>query len=76
MAGLVVVEAELRFDTMTVDYLAFGPDFEEAGTGEAAGEYTCELTKHESGGQVRWTKTWRRITHPSGNLGPAITFPE
>lgn len=46
---IVVVWANQRFDTLTIEYLALGLPFEVVPTGTRAPEYTVDLTYSDEG---------------------------
>lgn len=62
MGQVVVVRAECRYDSRTVDYVAYSHHFDVVEEGVEPPEYTATFTRHENGlVTVKWerAKDWR-----------------
>jgi len=62
MGQVVVVRAECRYDSRTVDYVAYSHHFDVVAEGAEPPEYTATFTRHENGlVTVKWEreKDWR-----------------
>ena len=61
LSGLIVVDAKREFDTDTLKYLAFGPQFDPVPKYEAAPRYMPRVTEHFDGDGGRSISVeWKR----------------
>lgn len=58
MKDVLIVRAESRYDSQTIEYIGMSDKFEEVDDGQEAPMYHCTLTRDDNGtvSKVKWSR--------------------